>query len=56
MRSSLRRGGELLDLAHRERKRQKLKLVLLCDVGKSMDLYSLLDSVSVCFPECVPPD
>ena len=40
MRSSLRRGGELLDLAHRERKRQKLKLVLLCDVSKSMDLYS----------------
>ena len=40
IRSSLRRGGELLDLAHRERKRQKLKLVLLCDVSKSMDLYS----------------
>ena len=40
MRSSLRRGGDLLDLAHRQRKRQKLKLVLLCDVSKSMDLYS----------------
>ena len=40
MRGSLRRGGEILDLAHRQRKRQRLKLVLLCDVSKSMDLYS----------------
>ncbi len=40
MRSSLRRGGDILDLAHRQRRRQKLKLVLLCDVSKSMDLYS----------------
>ena len=39
MRSSLRRR-RITDLAHRERKRQKLKLVLLCDVSKSMDLYS----------------
>ena len=40
MRGALRRGGEILDLAHRQRKRQRLKLVLLCDVSKSMDLYS----------------
>ncbi len=40
MRGSLRRGGDILDLAHRQRRRQKLKLVLLCDVSKSMDLYS----------------
>ena len=40
MRDSLRRGGEILELAHRQRKRQRLKLVLLCDVSKSMDLYS----------------
>ena len=40
MRLSLRRGGEILDLAHYRRRRQRLKLVLLCDVSKSMDLYS----------------
>ena len=40
MRLSLRRGGEILDLAHHRRRRQRLKLVLLCDVSKSMDLYS----------------
>ena len=40
MRDSLRRGGEILEIAHRQRKRQRLKLVLLCDVSKSMDLYS----------------
>lgn len=40
MRGCLRRGGDILDLAHLQRKRQKLKLVLLCDVSKSMDLYS----------------
>jgi len=40
LRANLRRGGEMLDLAHRQRRRQRLKLVLLCDVSKSMDLYS----------------
>jgi hypothetical protein len=40
MRLSLRRGGELIDLMHHRRRRQRLKLVLLCDVSKSMDLYS----------------
>ena len=40
MRLSLRRGGEILDLAHYRRRRQRLKLVLLCDISKSMDLYS----------------
>ena len=40
MRLSLRRGGEILVLAHYRRRRQRLKLVLLCDVSKSMDLYS----------------
>ena len=40
LRQSLRRGGELIDLAHHHRKRQRLKLVLICDVSKSMDLYS----------------
>ena len=40
LRLSLRRGGDLIDLAYRRRRLQKLKLVLLCDVSKSMDLYS----------------
>ncbi len=40
MRLSMRRGGEILDLAHYRRRRRRLKLVLLCDVSKSMDLYS----------------
>ena len=40
LRASLRRGGELLDLSYCGRARQKPKLVLLCDVSKSMDLYS----------------
>ena len=40
LRLSLRRGGDLIDLAYRQRRRQRLKLVLLCDVSKSMDLYS----------------
>ncbi len=40
MRQNLRRGGEILDLAFRKQKIRKLKLVMLCDVSKSMDLYS----------------
>ena len=40
LRASLRRGGELLDLSYCRRTHQKPKLVLLCDVSKSMDLYS----------------
>jgi uncharacterized protein len=41
VRLSLTRG-ELIDLARRERKVQKTKLVILCDVSGSMDLYSRL--------------
>ncbi len=40
MRHSLRRGGEILDILKRERKLQKTRIVLLCDVSGSMDLYS----------------
>lgn len=32
--------GEMIDLRRRERKRRKIRLVLLCDVSGSMDLYS----------------
>jgi hypothetical protein len=40
MRSSLRRGGEILEILRRERRLQKTRIVLLCDVSGSMDLYS----------------
>jgi hypothetical protein len=39
LRASLARG-ELIELRFRERKRKKVRLVLLCDVSGSMDLYS----------------
>ncbi|HLC40073.1 MAG TPA: VWA domain-containing protein [Methylomirabilota bacterium] len=39
MRRNLTRG-EMIDLSFRERKRQKIRLVVLCDVSGSMDLYS----------------
>lgn len=40
MRGSLRRGGEILEILRRERRLQKTRIVLLCDVSGSMDLYS----------------
>lgn len=40
IRASLRRGGEIIDLAYRRRKIQKTRVVLLADVSGSMDLYS----------------
>lgn len=40
MRRNLRYGGEVLDLIWRRRKIRKAKLVLLCDVSGSMDIYS----------------
>lgn len=40
LRLNMRRGGEILDLAHYEPARNKQQIVLLCDVSKSMDLYS----------------
>ena len=39
LRANLSRG-DLIDLRFRERKRRKVRLVLLCDVSGSMDLYS----------------
>lgn len=41
IRNSLRSGGEILDLFYHKKRPKRLKLVLLCDVSKSMDLYSL---------------
>jgi uncharacterized protein with von Willebrand factor type A (vWA) domain len=40
MRANLTRGGEIIELRRRRRKRKKVRLVLLCDVSGSMDLYS----------------
>ena len=39
LRANLTRG-DLIELRFRERKRKKVRLVLLCDVSGSMDLYS----------------
>jgi uncharacterized protein with von Willebrand factor type A (vWA) domain len=40
LRHNLRRGGDIADLAFLRKRQQRLKLVLLCDVSRSMDLYS----------------
>lgn len=40
LRQNLRRGGEFLELAWRKPKHNRIKLVLLCDVSKSMELYT----------------
>ena len=40
IRHSLRRGGEIIDLAYRRRRIAKTRVVLLADVSGSMDLYS----------------
>jgi hypothetical protein len=40
IRHSLRRGGEVIEILRRERTIQKTRVVLLCDVSGSMDLYS----------------
>jgi uncharacterized protein len=40
LRRNLRRGGELVELAYRRPRRKRIRLVVLADVSKSMDLYS----------------
>jgi uncharacterized protein with von Willebrand factor type A (vWA) domain len=40
IRHSLRRGGDIVELAYRRRKIAKTRVVLLADVSGSMDLYS----------------
>ncbi|HEY2852300.1 MAG TPA: VWA domain-containing protein [Gemmatimonadaceae bacterium] len=40
IRLSLKTGGNIVELARRERKLRRTKLVALCDVSGSMDLYS----------------
>jgi uncharacterized protein with von Willebrand factor type A (vWA) domain len=40
MRMSISTGGDLLQLARRRRRMRKLRIVALCDVSGSMDLYT----------------
>lgn len=40
IRTNMRTGGEIQQLVFSKKKDRKLKLVLLCDVSRSMDLYS----------------
>jgi len=40
LRQSLRTGGEIVKLSFKRRKQKKTRLVVICDVSGSMDLYS----------------
>ena len=40
LRKNMRHGGELFEIAFRKPKLNRTKLVILCDVSKSMDLYA----------------
>jgi len=40
IRMNMRRGGEITQIRFSKKKEKKLKLVLLCDVSRSMELYS----------------
>ena len=40
LRQNMRSGGEIMELFYRKPKKNKQQIVLLCDVSKSMDLYS----------------
>ena len=40
IRVNMRKGGDIQQLIFSQKKNRKLKLVLLCDVSRSMDLYS----------------
>lgn len=42
LRQSLTTGGELIDLAYKERRTKRTKLFVICDVSGSMDIYSRL--------------
>jgi uncharacterized protein with von Willebrand factor type A (vWA) domain len=42
LRLSLKTGGELIELAYKERWPKRTKLVVICDVSGSMDIYSRL--------------
>ena len=40
LRQSLKTGGELIELSYKRRKPKRTKLVVICDVSGSMDVYS----------------
>lgn len=42
LRLSLKTGGELIDLAYKQRRPKRTKLFVICDVSGSMDIYSRL--------------
>lgn len=42
LRESLKTGGEVIELSYKERKPKRTKLVVICDVSGSMDIYSRL--------------
>ncbi len=42
LRLSLKTGGELIELAYKKRRAKRTKLVVICDVSGSMDMYSWL--------------
>lgn len=42
LRLSLKTGGELIDLTYRRRRPKRTKLIVICDVSMSMDMYSRL--------------
>jgi uncharacterized protein with von Willebrand factor type A (vWA) domain len=42
LRQSIKSGGEMIELSFKQRKLKKTRLVVICDVSGSMDLYSRL--------------
>lgn len=42
LRLSLKTGGELIELSYKKRKQKRTKLIVICDVSGSMDIYSRL--------------
>jgi hypothetical protein len=42
LRLSLKTGGEMIELSYKERRPKRTKLVVICDVSGSMDMYSRL--------------
>ena len=42
LRLSLKTGGELIELSYKRRRAKRTKLVVICDVSGSMDMYSRL--------------
>ncbi len=40
IRQNIRQGTEIINLAYRSRQQERTRLLVLCDVSKSMDLYS----------------